>query len=66
MPKRIDIDLQFDTKVKGDVNDPPIKDKDYVETIIDDFGTPVKYVFKNRDNQNVNPDELNVTVKGAP
>ena len=63
--KRIDIDLQFDVKIKGNVNDPPIKDKDYVETIIDELGIPIKYVFKNRNNLYVNPDELTVTVKGA-
>ncbi len=64
MPKIIEIDLSFKTKIKGDINDPPIKDTDYVETITDEFGTPTKYVFKNRNNLYVNPDELDITIRG--
>ncbi len=65
MPKIIEIDLQFKTKIKNDPNDPPIKDADYVETEVDDQGVPIKYIFKNRNNHNVNPDELDVTIKGG-
>ncbi len=61
--KRVDVGLQFDVKLKGDINDPPIKDSDYVKTILHENGTVRKYVFKNRNNLYVNPDELNVTIR---
>ncbi len=63
MTRVVESNLQFDTKIKGGEFDPPIKDKDYVETIFEG-GIAVKYVFKDRDNKYVNPDELNVTIKG--